>query len=349
MKLGLICRMDDTGLGNQTRELMKLLRPYKLLVINSTSFNKNEQHPEWYADYTNVIFTKAWPDNTEVAQFMDGLTHVFSAELMYNDRVYDIARQKGIKTYVHVNYEFCDQLRDRRRQSPYYWVLPSHWKKEEMDKLFRRVEILPPPLFMNEYKQNRQNNYQRSGRLRFLHIIGRQAVHDRNGTIDLLESLKYTTSDFELVIKSQSLLDESITRRVNDNRIIFDSRPTKDNKDLYNDFDVMILPRRYGGLCLPMNEALASGLPVIMPNISPNNQILPSKWLIEATKTSSFMAREIIDIYSSNQQDLANKIDYFCKLDKHDLENEKVDAFNIAFDHFSSDVLYPKYERLFTL
>ena len=29
------------------------------------------------------------------------------------------------------------------------------------------------------------------------------------------------------------------------------------------------MPRRYGGLCLPMNEALTSGLPVIMSNQSP--------------------------------------------------------------------------------
>lgn len=37
----------------------------------------------------------------------------------------------------------------------------------------------------------------------------------------------------------------------------------------------MILPRKYAGLCLPMNEALMSGLPVIMTDIEPNNVILP--------------------------------------------------------------------------
>jgi hypothetical protein len=30
-------------------------------------------------------------------------------------------------------------------------------------------------------------------------------------------------------------------------------------------------------LCLPMNEALTSGLPVIMSNMSPNDAILPQE------------------------------------------------------------------------
>jgi DNA polymerase I-like protein with 3'-5' exonuclease and polymerase domains len=33
-----------------------------------------------------------------------------------------------------------------------------------------------------------------------------------------------------------------------------------------------------------MNEALLSGLPVIMTDVSPNNTILPPEWLVEATK-----------------------------------------------------------------
>jgi hypothetical protein len=33
-------------------------------------------------------------------------------------------------------------------------------------------------------------------------------------------------------------------------------------------------------LCLPMNEALTSGLPVIMSNVSPTDAILPQEWLV---------------------------------------------------------------------
>ena len=49
MRLGIIARSDNTGLGNQTRELVDMLKPDKILLINSSFFNQNRQHPEWLA------------------------------------------------------------------------------------------------------------------------------------------------------------------------------------------------------------------------------------------------------------------------------------------------------------
>ena len=60
---------------------------------------------------------------------------------------------------------------------------------------------------------------------------------------------------------------------------------------MYSGFDAMVLPRRYAGLCLPMNEALMSALPVFMTNISPNNAILPPKWLAESKQIDTFRTK----------------------------------------------------------
>ena len=35
MRLGIIARSDNTGLGNQTRELVNMLSPDKILLIDS--------------------------------------------------------------------------------------------------------------------------------------------------------------------------------------------------------------------------------------------------------------------------------------------------------------------------
>ena len=35
MRLGIIARSDNTGLGNQTRELVKMLNPDRILLIDS--------------------------------------------------------------------------------------------------------------------------------------------------------------------------------------------------------------------------------------------------------------------------------------------------------------------------
>ena len=41
MRLGIIARSDNTGLGNQTRELVNMLNPDKIMLINSRFFNQN--------------------------------------------------------------------------------------------------------------------------------------------------------------------------------------------------------------------------------------------------------------------------------------------------------------------
>src|SRR5690606_2061207 len=114
----------------------------------------------------------------------------------------------------------------------------------------------------------------------------------------------------ELVIRSQYPLPYQI----NDRRVMFDIGNKLEQNELYKDFDAMILPRRYGGLCLPMNEALCSGLPVIMTDISPNNRILPENWLAQARVKTQFMTRTMIDLYMTDLQDLARRIDQFATM-----------------------------------
>ncbi len=53
--------------------------------------------------------------------------------------------------------------------------------------------------------------------------------------------------------------------------------------DLYADADVLVLPRRYGGLCLPAQEATASGLALIMSDAEPQRSIWPAECVRSAT------------------------------------------------------------------
>ena len=69
MRLGIIARSDNTGLGNQTRELVNMLNPSKILLIDSTPFNKNKQHPEWYQGY-DVLTTNGFPTLMQMKIFL---------------------------------------------------------------------------------------------------------------------------------------------------------------------------------------------------------------------------------------------------------------------------------------
>jgi glycosyltransferase involved in cell wall biosynthesis len=286
------------------------------------------------------MIVNGFPSNQQVVRFLTGLTHVISCELFYNHNLPILAQQRGIKSYLCPNYEFADHLVNPNLPLPTKFLAPSYWHLEELQQKFPgRVEYLPPPTFHQDFMEVREKNLARSGHLRFVHIVGKRAAADRNGTLSVIQALKYTNESFELVIKAQHPLDIE----VDDHRVRFDYTNPDDQAELYQDFDVLIMPRRYGGLSLPMCEALMSALPVIMTDISPNNQLLPLSWLVPATKTGELMTRTMIDLYEADAKALAAKIDEFCAMSDRAMLPQKTQAFALGYDNFSSDVLKPKY------
>lgn len=348
MKVGLIARSDATGLGNQTRNLAHIMNPDKILLIDFTAYNNNSQRPEFYKGY-NVQRAQGFPSREDVETFCEGLDAVFTCETFYGPYFYAYAEKKGIKLFLQYNYEFLDILKSERQPWPDVLIAPSLWNFEKVQSLVeehnktskKKTELiyLPPPTDDRMFEANREVNFKDNGK-HFLHVVGRQADKDRNGTESLLEAMKFVDSDCKVTIKSRFPLPYPL----NDNRIIFDYSSPYSEEDLYKGYDAMILPRRYAGLCLPMNEALMSGLPVIMTDIEPNNKILPKRWLVESSVTDTLMTRTLLNVYSADVQKLADKIEWLCN---NDLTNEKKKAWELGCNKFSYLALSERYDRLF--
>ena len=341
MRIGIIARCDDTGLGNQTRELVNMLNPEKIMVINSRFFNQNKQHFEWYEEYNHQTTIKGFPTTREIEDFIKGVDVVISCETFYSPRFVDIARSRGVKTILQYNYEFFGNLVHTEWSLPDVLVAPSLWNMDKMVELFGdkcKVVYLPPPTNHNKFKNAKENNMSKFHN-RILHIGGKAAVKDRNGTNTVIEMLKYSTGDYEVVIKTQT----DLGIRNASERLTIQTSTTKEPEDLYSGYDAMVLPRRYAGLCLPMNEALLSGLPVFMPRISPNNVILPNKWTVEAEKIDEFSAKAIIDVYDINPKTLASVVDEY--MEKKD-SLIKQEAFDLGFINFATESLKDKYLKL---
>lgn len=333
---------NNSGIGNQTRRLCQMLKPFRIMAIDSTNFSKNkEQHWNWYDGFTGYKIN-GFPSNHEVDAFLKGLTHVLCVENPFSFYLLKRAKMLGIKVYIQTNYEFCDHLCNNI-ELPTKFLMPSYWMLQEMKARFgpERVEYLPPPLDPAEFKHAREVNFLHAGPRQFLHIVGTLAVHDRNGTLDLLHALQYSRGKFTLTIRSQHPLPAEYS--VDDYRVRYVIEDAQEPAQMYEGYDALIMPRRYGGLTLSMNEALMSGLPVIMTDISPNNMILPKDWLVEAGRTGSFMARTSIDIYASNLRKLGEKIDW---LVNQDLDRMKTNAFNLAHKTFAPSSLKVAYDRL---
>lgn len=343
-RVGIIARADATGLGVQSRNWVRLLNPDKVIVINSRSFNGNDQHMEWYVGRRNAFRIDGFIKQNEINPILDNIDVLLTFEIPYNYQLITAARMRGVKTIIQNNWEFTDYLRQPELPLPDLLVNHSYWHLSDQERLWPDItEYCATPVFLEDYDTIREQNRSKFGKPRFLHIAGRKTYEDRNGTQDLINAVKLIPKeiDFELVIKTQTVDVYS-----DDPRIRVDREAPEDERELYRWFDAMILPRRYGGACLPMNEALAAGLPVIMTDIDPNNKILPSHWLVPAEKKTQFMARTTINVYSADPVALAGRIAQFAVLSDELRIGYKDEARKIAEKEYSSEVIKHKWGLL---
>lgn len=305
MRLGLIARADHRGLAIQTASMHRALHPVKTMIVDCPSAQPLPLHLEQFpGDGVTVI--RGLPTREDFREFCEGLTVAYTAETSYGASFWDEAERAGVRTVLAANYEFLD-----RHDRPTLWAMPSMWHYDDVP--FDNKTFLPVPVEADRFV-NLSPRCDRNA-THFLHVIGRPAIHDRNGTEILLRSLEHIRSEVTVTIKCQQggyVSSLAPDLRTNKNvTLVIDPGDVENYWDNYAEGDVLVMPRRFGGLCLPVNEALGAGMPVIMPDISPNNAWLPQEWLVEANFNGSFMAKQRIDYYAADHLALARKIDQF--------------------------------------
>jgi len=299
MKLGLIARADNRGLGQQTWAVQRNLNPAKTMVVDCPSMQPLQLHLDRFPG-AHIVY--GLPTEHDYATFLHGLDAVYTAETGYGD-LWSVAQRMGVKTVLHANYEFLDHA-----DHPTVWAAPSMWN---FDRFPSGATYLPVPIETDRFPITDKP----LTASRFLHVVGRPAIHDRNGTLDLLQALQHVTATITVTVTCQlpgyvgSLIHDHNISTPNNVTLIIDSVDRPNYWTVYEDQHALILPRRFGGLCLPANEAIGAGIPVIMPNIDPNNTWLPAEWLTESMLAGDFRAKQHINWYSTKPQVLAAKID----------------------------------------
>jgi glycosyltransferase involved in cell wall biosynthesis len=334
VRLGLIARADSRGLGIQTKAVFDNLHPVKTMVVDCPSAKPLPLRRDWYPGATWI---HGLPTNGDFRTWLDGLDVVYTAETGYGSALWAEAHTLGVKTVLHVNREFLD-LKDR----PTLWAAPSMWCYDEIPS---PKAFLPVPIDVQSSRLF--NNVEQRGAVNFVHVVGRPAIHDRNGTADLLLALQYVTAEVTVTVRCQEagyvsgLVHQHNIRTPNNVTLRVESGDVADNSDLYAGQDVLVMPRRFGGLCLPVNEALGHGMPVVMPAISPNNTWLPNDWLVPASLKTSFRAKQHVDVFETEPRILAAKIDQFAT-DSGFYQKARLEAVELR-TQYSWETLKPRY------
>lgn len=353
MRLGLVARADNSGLGVQTLEFYKHMNPHKTMVVDISNLNGNKVYPE---RYPGAIVVKGIPTRLDIDSFLDGLDVVFVAESPYNYYLYDRAKELNVKVAVQYNYEFFDWFANPLYPKPDMLIAPSKWNYDVVDNWCRQNGVEHTYLHCPINRELLPFKTIKKART-FLHTAGRSAAHDRNGTETVIKASKYLESNAKIVIHFQGEqgLGHQATHSIDyyqqllkdhgdPNKVTIKVMDFKNYQDVYKEGDVLLLPRRYGGNCLPLNEALSVGMPAIMSAISPNTDLLPEDWLVPASIVSSFTPRTKIDIYECDASALANKIDEFYEKDEVEMTLENIKA-NMIATQISWEIMELGYER----
>jgi glycosyltransferase involved in cell wall biosynthesis len=327
VRLTLLARADRTGLGYQTKAYHKWLKPNRTIVIDMSIINGN-QTEDWYPQAEKIL---GLPTNEQLDFILQDTDVLLTAETSYNLNLYRRAKELGVKTVCVENPEFYDHIQYPQYEMPDLIILPSVWQyqyiKDHAESRGTKVLQIHHPVDREEYPfRLREDNF-------VMHIAGKPASHDRNGTYDFLDVCAdgiVTTQSDDLAYQLRHLYRHSnIYTNITD------------NLQLYNMADILVLPRKYGGNCLPLNEALSTGMPVIMTDIEPNNHLLPKEWLVPAYKVDYFEPRGVVDIYQVDKQLLHEKINWFRSQDIKELSQQ---ANKIA-NTISWETLLPKYKE----
>lgn len=308
MSLGVIVRADQSGLAQLTERVVEKLHPDRILVVDLGMHNRGPFYPHRYHDKASRVFTVQHPNGWNVAQtgaFLAGLTHVWSAETFYAPGFPNECVAYGATRHLYVMPELFN-LYAPELKADRYW-LPCAIGPEHA--AHPRARILP---WWTTTDTDTPKLLDSDGPLRLVHPTG-TAMADRNGTRALLAACAHMHC--EAIITIVGSHQEFGDPDMHIGPVTIRRIPRVDHwRSLYEYGDVLVLPRRYGWLSLPMYEAATFGMPVVTTQIWPQ-----SEWFAEwpellvrpvGPPMSVRMKGGDVLVYTADPTDLAAALDW---------------------------------------
>lgn len=310
LRIGVLARSEDRGLGIQTWEVCRHLSPDRVLLVDMGELSGHfEQHPERYEPHwpTMHVPQDELGDREVVRPLVEGLDVIYFAETCYRWPFLTHAHAAGCATVCHLNPEFYGHHIDLHEPRPTQWWLPSSWLQHGAH-LPEDAKLMPLPVPLDRWPHSAPL-WDGTRPLRILHVSGHGAMGDRNGTRLLLAAIKEVKRPIEVTVTTQDNAMPSPGRLPPHVKYKL-TRGTRDYWRLYEGHDVLVMPRRYGGLCLPIIEASGAGLGIVMSDTAPNRPDYPG--LVVAGWEGSMMKAKCGDLatFTVDGNSLARCLDH---------------------------------------
>lgn len=291
MKIGLIARGCNSGLGTLSWEFYNHLKPHKTLVVGNGVY---KMFPERYPDAEICRSNKSFSDK-QMLWLLEGIDVLITIETPYRWEIYPLARKMGVKTVLIPMYE-C--LPEKIPYEPDHYICPSELDFDEIKS--RNKTFLPCPI-------NREKLLfrHRKKAMTFLFNNGHGGGAGRNGASVFFRALKKAKTN-----KAKFLVHSQVPLTIDDPRVEVRVGNYKNYWDIWGEGDVFVWPHRFDGLSLPVQEALANGMPVLTTNFHPFKGWLPKEWMIPvAEKNRSRIFQREIDVHEPDVDELARMLE----------------------------------------
>lgn len=281
VRVGVLARANQRGLHVQTMEVARHLDADVLVVdVPNRSSRRYPTRSEAFPGAPVVHVGAGWrlPER-EVRRWLRGVDVVYSAETAYDASLFRWAHELGVSVLVALNPEFVPPPGERDRQRgwgifaedeasmlPAQWWTHTCWRHSHLPV---PTEVVPLPVAADRFTPVGPHD----GPCRWLVLNGKTALADRNGTEAVLQALPLLREQCTVTVASQDPLPHipNLPPWVQLRTV-----GAQDNYwTVYEGHDALVMPRRYGGLCLGVQEAMAAGMAVLMTACDPNPQTWP--------------------------------------------------------------------------
>lgn len=322
-RIGIIGQNHSTGIGIQAGEFARNMGISKVLITDLAKLHaansrneKNVTYYDWFSGFERMT-VEGIPDEQACRWLLEDIDVLFVIETPLNWEIFDWARQMGVKSFLQTNVEFLEP-EIRPVPLPDVFLLPTPWMKSRVEKYGETI-VLPVPIATDRLKRREITKANL-----FIHVGGYKAYMDRDGT-EIVQHCGPYLGAGEIKIFNQA------------------ANEVEHYWDLYNEGDVMVLPRRYGGLSLKLQEAAAVGMPIIVTEKDPYapedcTVTVPGPYELEV-----IILRGSIGLSSADPERLGHTITELARRDSIEELSEK--AYNWAQNR-SWEKMIPKYQEV---
>lgn len=329
MRLGLIARPDSAGLGTMSWEYARHLKPAKCLLV----YLREQNFPERFSEFPcRKVVGSDWSD-ADIAWFLDGIDVLLSIETFYCHRIVEAAKRKGIKTVLITMYEMQTV---NLMAIPDLFLCPSPLDLTIYQQRWPNIpaKYLPVPVATDRLIHTLHKTAKT-----FIHTASHGGIGGRKGTGVLLEAMKLVKSDIKLRIFTWGGF------KTDDPRISVEQRNFKNYWQAWREGDVLVYPQGANGICLPIIEAMASGLGVITTDFYPFNEYMPKSLLV---KPASWRKHRFGNNLLEVDDPVLSPIDIAAKIDEvSNMSIESVSRYGRAWAQKNSwEKLLPLYTQI---